>query len=235
MSAGRGGSLPTSCVCEGGLRSALRKDLDRYVYNVKHRDGFTGPRVALHVMFLSQGLWSTVAYRVNHYARYRRHPRLLGAIAHILHRAIMQATGIHIDPHAHIGSGLKFPHSGHVIIGPARMGTNCDVYHGVTLGGNESPLGKRSSGPDVPTLGDRVWIGPGAVIAGAVTVGDDAVVGANSLLVRDVPPRGVMIGVPARIVSRNGSFTQIVYRDMECDDERKLAMADLETDPEPAQ
>jgi serine O-acetyltransferase len=72
------------------------------------------------------------------------------------------------------------------------------------------------------------------VVAGVVNVGNDAVVSANSLLVRDAPARGVMIGVPARLVSRQGSFTQITYRTMESDDERKLALADLETDSKPA-
>jgi hypothetical protein len=77
-----------------------------------------------------------------------------------------------------------------------------------------------------------VWVGPGAVIAGEATVGDDASVGANSLLVRDVPPRGVVLGVPARLVSRQGSFTQIKYRDMDSDDERKAALANLEVGPD---
>lgn len=89
-----------------------------------------------------------------------------------------------------------------------------------------------SSGRDVPALGDRVWVGPGAVIAGGVTVGDDVAVGANSLLVRDVPPRGVVVGVPARLVSRLGSFAQILYREMDSDEGRKAALA---ADPEAGQ
>jgi len=76
-----------------------------------------------------------------------------------------------------------------------------------------------------------VWVGPGAVIAGELTVGDDAVVGANSLLVRDVPPLGVVLGVPARLVSRRGSFAQILYRGMDNDDKRKLALAEREAGP----
>jgi serine O-acetyltransferase len=214
------------CVCEGGgLRAAFRHDLDRYVFVVQQREGGAGRLASLRFALLSQGLWATSAYRLNHYVRYRLGLRLLGAFPHILHRIIIAITGINIDRQAHIGPGLMFPHAGGIIVGPVRLGRNCDIFHGTTLGESSKTPDDSSSRPDVPTLGNRVWIGPGAVIAGGVTVADDAVVAANSLLVRDVPPRGVMIGVPARLVSRQGSFTQITYRDMDSDDERKIAMA----------
>jgi serine O-acetyltransferase len=106
---------------------------------------------------------------------------------------------------------------------------NCDIYQGVTLGTAATTIDEPYSKPGAPTLGDRVWVGPGAVIAGDVTVSDDASVGANSLLVRDVPPRGVVIGVPTRLVSRRGSFAQIFYREMDHDGERKVSLA---ADPE---
>jgi serine O-acetyltransferase len=222
-------------MCEGGgLRSALREDLDRYVYRIEHQHGVSGRFVPLRLGLLTQGLWATAAYRLNHYARHGRRSRRLTVVPDIVHRVIMVLTGIHIDPDAHVGPGLKIPHSGNITIGPVRIGTNCDIFQNVTLGASESTLSERQYRPDLPTLGDRVWVGPGAVVAGGVTVGNDAVVSANSLLVRDAPARGVMIGVPARLVSRQGSFTQITYRTMESDDERKLALADLETDSKPA-
>jgi len=223
------------CVCEGGgLRAALRDDLDRYVFIVQSQHGLTGPVVRIRVGLLSQGMWATTAYRVNHYVRYRLHSRLLGAPSSVFHQMVMALTGIHISANAHIGSGLEIPHGGRIEIGPVRIGRNCDIYQGVTLGGTMSTLNEPRSGPDTPTLGDRVWVGPGAVIAGHVTVGDDASVGANSLLVRDVPPRGVALGVPARSVSRSGSFFQITYRGMDDDEERKAALAAAgEADPRP--
>jgi serine O-acetyltransferase len=215
-----------ACVCEGGgLRAAIREDLDRYVFIIQRQHGLTGPLVSLRVGLMSQGLWATTAYRLNHYVRYRRHSRLLCVLPSGLHHILMALTGVHIDPHAHISPGLKFPHGGHIVIGPVRMGANCDIFQGVTLGESDTTLEDRPSRPDVPTLGDRVWVGAGAVIAGGVIVGDDAVVGANSLLVRDIPPRGVALGVPARLVSRRGSFTQIAYRHMDDDNERKVALA----------
>ena len=78
-----------------------------------------------------------------------------------------------------------------------------------------------------PALGNqRVWVGPGVVVAGDVTIGDDASVGADSLLLRDVPQRGVVLGVPAGLVWRSiMPFTRIRYQGMDNDDERKASLA----------
>jgi serine O-acetyltransferase len=220
--------MRAACVCEGGgLRAALREDLDRYVFRAQKNS--PGPLELLRVMLLSQGLWAIAAYRLNNYVRDRLHSRLLAALPLVFQYIVLALTGIEIDAHAHIGPGFSIPHGGYIVIGPVRMGRNCEIYQGVTLGVRGS-TGQLRSG--VPTLGDRVWVGPGAVIAGGVTVGDDASVGANSLLVRDVPPRGVVLGVPARLVSRLGSFAQIGYPDMDSDDERKAALANLEAGPD---
>ncbi len=214
-----------ACVCEGGgLFAALRSDLDRYVFVAQHQQGMSGALLPLRIGLMSQGLWATAAYRWNHYARSRVHSRLLGVAPHAFHRGIMALTGIHIDAGAHIGPGLAFAHGGHIVIGPVRAGRNCDIYQGVTFGASMS-LDERNPRPGAPTLGDRVWVGPGAVVAGEVTVGDDAAVGAISLVVRDVPPRGVVVGVPARLVSRRGSFASVMYRGMETDDDRNAALA----------
>jgi serine O-acetyltransferase len=224
-----GESIRAACVCEGGrLHAAFRQDLDRYVFGAQRHQGQTGPLLPFRTGLLSQGLWATTAYRWNHYARHRGRSWWLRMVPHALHRTVMALTGIHIDASAHIGPGLAFPHGGHIVIGPVRLGRNCDIYQGVTLGASMS-LDDRHPRPGVPTLGDRVLVGPGAVIAGNVTVGDDAAVGAISLVVRDVPPRGVVVGVPARLVSRWGSFAQISYRGMDIDDERNVALA---ADPE---
>ncbi len=213
-----------TCVCEGGgLRAAIRADLDRYAFVAQRQQGESGRMLPLRIGLLSQGLWATAAYRWSHYARHRGRSRWSRAGSQVFHRAIMAFTGIHIDAGAHVGPGLAFAHGGHVVIGPVRMGRNCDIYQGVTFGASMS-FDDRPYKPGAPTIGDRVWVGPGAVVAGAVTLGDDAAVGANSLVVRDVPPRGVVVGVPARLVSRRGSFPQVMYRGMDNDQERKVAL-----------
>lgn len=215
-----------TCVCEGGgLGAAIRADLDRYAFVAQRQQGESGLLLSLRIGVLSQGLWATAAYRWNHYARHRGRSRWSRAGAQVLHRAIMAFTGIHIDGSAHVGPGLAFAHGGHVVIGPVRMGRNCDIYQGVTFGASMS-FDDRPYKPGAPTVGDRVWVGPGAVVAGAITVGDDAAVGANSLVVRDVPPRGVVVGVPARLVSRRGSFAQVMYQGMDSDQARKVSLAE---------
>lgn len=229
--------MRAGCVCEGtGLRTAFREDLDRYVFEAQDEPGVTGRLGALVTGLLARGLWATTAYRLRHYARHRRHSGWLGVPAFVFHRLALALTSIDIDANAHIGPGLWIPHGGYVVIGPVRMGRNCEIFQGVTLGESESTVVERQSVPGVPAplpgvpaLGDRVWVGPGAVIAGAVTVGDDASISANSLVVRDVPARGVVLGVPARLVSRRGSFGVVTYRGMGKDGDRRLALAaDLE-------
>ena len=224
--------MHAGCVCEsGGLRAALREDRDRYIFGGKF-----GRLTSLSVVLQSQGLWATAVYRLKHYARHRLHSRLLGVLLLPFQRIVIALSGIDIDPDAHICPGLLIPHGGYIVIGPVRIGRNCNIHQGVTLGERVSTLECRTSKPSFPALGNRVWVGPGAVVAGDVTIGDDASVGANSLLLRDVPQRGVVLGVPARLVSRRGSFTQIRYREMDNDDERKASLAaDSEAGPLPAQ
>ena len=172
-------SIAITCVCEGGgLRAAIRADLDRYAFVAQRQQGEGGRLLPLRIGLMSQGLWATAAYRWSHYALHRGRRSV---IPQIFHRAIMAFTGIHIDASAHVGPGLAFAHGGHVVIGPVRMGRNCDIYQGVTFGASMS-FDDRPYKPGAPTLGDRVWVGPGAVVAGAVTLGDDAAVGATAWL-----------------------------------------------------
>jgi serine O-acetyltransferase len=212
--------VPSVCVCEGGgLRAAFRDDLHRYE---SRRAGL-----------LSQGLWAITAYRLSHYARYRLRSRLLGVLPYVLQRVMLALTGIDIDAHAHIGPGLYIPHGGYIVVGPVRAGRNCNFYQGVTLGKNVNTFDIPDFKYLVPTLGDGVWVLAGAVIVGGVTVGDDAAVSANSLVVRDVPPGGVVMGVPARLISRRGGPRLGDVREMVDDDERNAvsSVADTEAGP----
>ena len=182
---------------------------------------------------MSQGLWAVTAYRLNHYARHRLHSRLLEVLPYVFQRVILALTGIQISPDAHIGPGLYIPHGGYMVVGEGRVGRNCNLYQGVTLGLSVDTLGGPDFQPRVPTLGDGVWVFPGAVIVGDVTVGDDAAVSANSLVVRDVPPGGVVMGVPARLVSRRGVSRPGNVPGMVDDDERNSASA-VDAEPGPS-
>jgi serine O-acetyltransferase len=105
------------------------------------------------------------------------------------------STGIEIHPGAAIGRRCFIDHGMGVVIGEtAILGDDVLLYHGVTLGGTSAHHGKRH-----PTVGNRVIIGAGAKILGPVTIGDDARVGANSVVTRDVPAGATVTGIPARV------------------------------------
>ncbi|HEX5273782.1 MAG TPA: serine O-acetyltransferase [Candidatus Rubrimentiphilum sp.] len=109
-------------------------------------------------------------------------------------------TGIEIHPNARIGRGFFIDHGMGVVIGEtAEVGDNCTIYQGVTLGGTSLARGKRH-----PTLGNNVTVGVGAALLGAITIGDNAKIGGGSVVVRDVPANATAVGVPARVVMRDG-------------------------------
>lgn len=224
--------MPAACICQGsGLVQTIRADLDRYVYHLELEDR-TGWLVLPRIALLSPGFLALAAYRCTHFALHRIASRPLALLAatpsFLLQRLILALSGIEIDVNAHIGPGLLIPHAGTMVVGAARIGENCDIAHGVTLGRTAVLHGGKPLERPTPTLGDRVWIGPGSVITGDVTIGSDAVIGANSVILREVPPHAVMLGVPARLISWRGSFSQIVYRGMDEDPDRVDALAQNE-------
>jgi serine O-acetyltransferase len=110
-------------------------------------------------------------------------------------------SGIEIHPGAKIAHGLFIDHGMGVVIGEtAEIGSNVTLYHGVTLGGTSWKKGKRH-----PTLEENVVIGAGAKILGPITIGARTRVGANAVVVKDVPPDSVVVGIPGRVTHRLGS------------------------------
>jgi serine O-acetyltransferase len=108
-------------------------------------------------------------------------------------------TGIEIHPGATIAPGFFIDHGMGVVIGEtSEVGADVTLYHGVTLGGTSLSKGKRH-----PTIGDRVVIGAGAKVLGAITIGDDSRIGANAVVVKSVPQNSVVVGVPGQVVSRS--------------------------------
>ena len=107
-------------------------------------------------------------------------------------------TGVDIHPGASLGARLFIDHATGVVIGEtAEVGDDVTIYHGVTLGGSGKDTGKRH-----PTIGDRVTIGAGAKILGAIKIGDDSRIGANAVVVKEVPSSAVVVGVPGQAISR---------------------------------
>jgi serine O-acetyltransferase len=109
-------------------------------------------------------------------------------------------TGIEIHPGAVIGEGFFIDHGMGVVIGETtEIGDNVTLYQGVTLGGTSLQHGKRH-----PTIRDGVTVGVNAAVLGAVTVGEGAKIGAGSIVVKDVPPRCTVVGIPGRVVLQDG-------------------------------
>jgi serine O-acetyltransferase len=153
-------------------------------------------RSRLEALLCYPGLHALWFYRLAH-RLYRRRLFLLARLVSQLGRWL---TGIEIHPGARIGPGLFIDHGMGVVIGEtAEVGENVTLYQGVTLGGTGKERGKRH-----PTIGNDVVIGTGAKVLGAITVGDRCKIGAGAVVVRSVPPDCTVVGVPGRIVWRQG-------------------------------
>jgi serine O-acetyltransferase len=149
----------------------------------------------LEVLLCYPGLQAVWGYRISHWF-WTHHFYLLGRAISQLVRSL---TGIEIHPGARIGARLFIDHGMGVVIGEtAEIGDCVTLYHGVTLGGTSLNKGKRH-----PTLEDDVVVGAGAKVLGAILIGANSRIGANAVVVKDVPANSVVIGVPGQVVMRS--------------------------------
>jgi len=161
---------------------------------VKERD--PACRSTLEVITCYPGFHVLFFHRVAHWL-WRHNLKLLARVTSQWGRFW---TGIEIHPGATIGPGFFIDHGMGVVIGEtAEVGENVTMYHGVTLGGTSWRKEKRH-----PTIGNNVVIGVGAKILGPFMVGNDSKIGAGSVVVNEVPPNSVVVGVPGRITYRDG-------------------------------
>jgi len=153
----------------------------------------------LEVIFAYPGVHAIWGHRISHWL-WNRGARLAARTFAELTRIL---TGVDIHPGAVLGSGLFIDHATGVVIGEtAEVGDDVTLYHGVTLGGSGADTGKRH-----PTVGDRVVIGAGAKVLGAIKIGEDSRIGANAVVVKPVPSGSVVVGVPGQVISRAGRGT----------------------------
>jgi len=155
------------------------------------------PKSRAEALLFSPGLHALRFQRAAHkqYLKKRyKTARALNYLARVL-------TGADIHPGATIGENFFIDHATGVVIGEtAEIGNNVSIYQGVTLGGVSTEKKKRH-----PTIGNNVVIGAGATILGPITIGDNVRVGAGSVVVKSVPPNSTVVGVPAKIVAREGT------------------------------
>ena len=179
---------------------------------------------ALRTIFLSQGFWASCVYRLSRAALYGARPRFLRVLLQpfvaIAQKAVEIVTGICIPVECAIGEGLYIGHFGTIVLATqGRMGHNCSVAQNVSVG--VAGTGRERGWP---TIGNRVFIGAHSVLAGKITIGDDAMICAGSVVTRSVPARAVVIGNPARVISYEGSFDYVLYDGMDVDPARRASL-----------
>ncbi len=179
-----------------GLIARTGAEIRRDVSAAKSRDPAARGVGSLEILAAWPGVHALLAHRVAHPlygAGVPVLPRLIAALA----RAV---TGIEIHPAARIGKGFFIDHGMGVVIGEtAEIGDDVTMYQGVTLGGTGFATGKRH-----PTVEDNVTIGSGAKLLGPITVGHGAKIGANSVVIHDVPPNSTVVGNPGHPVRVEG-------------------------------
>ncbi len=171
------------------------------VYTVLERD--PAPKSFREALMFSPGLHAILLHKISH--------RLYLKGQHLMARAVNYfsrfLTGADIHPGATIGKGFFIDHATGVVIGEtSEIGENVCVFQGVTLGGVSTEKGKRH-----PTIGDNVIIGANATILGNIMIGDHVRIGAGSVVVKDVPPHSTVVGVPGKVVRKDG-ITKIDLR-----------------------
>jgi len=221
-----------------GFWTILREDLAC----VFQRD--PAARSTLEVLTTYPGVHALIAHRLAHrlwQSGWRFAARLLSFLSRML-------TNVDIHPGATIGRRFFIDHGAGVVIGEtAKVGDDVTLYHGVTLGGTSWNKGRRH-----PTLADGVVVGAGAKILGPISIGERVRIGANSVVVKDVPAERTVVGVPGRVVdTRNGSpheenginldhnlLPDPVAKSIACLIERiemlEQELAELRHDPQPA-
>ena len=181
-----------SAVEAGGLTGKLRRAVEFVVEDLDAavaRDPAATGRIQM--LLVSPGLHAIWAHRVAHSMWQKPNGKLP---ARRFSQWVRARTGVEIHPGARIGRRFFIDHGMGVVIGEtSEVGDDVMIYHGVTLGGRTLSKGKRH-----PTIGDGVTIGAGARVLGAIEVGDGAQIGANSVVVHDVPADAVATGVPAK-------------------------------------
>jgi len=159
----------------------------------------------LRLLLFEQGLWALICYRAgNHLQRHRLPPglhQLVMFFYHVWWKWVQMATGINLKPDCTIGPGLYLGHWGQIFVHPDTViGRDCNLSHEVTIG-----LGRRDGKWGVPRIGNRVYVAPGAKIFGPIEIADGTVVGANAVVNRSTDRDAVVAGVPARVISHEGS------------------------------
>jgi serine O-acetyltransferase len=200
------------------VRALLRSDADRYLFYTERKYS----RRSLAAIVVTQpGVLATALYRYGHWAHQQRglKGRWCRLLRELAKRPVEILTGISISPSTHIGPGLYIAHFGGVIVGgDSVIGKNCNLGHDTLIAA--SGRGQRRGSP---RLGDRVNVTCGARVLGPVVIGDDAMIGVNVVVAKDVPARTVLAAPPPIVLSHRGSFDYVRFEGDESDPDRSAS------------
>ena len=175
----------------------MRESLKELVQTIRENDPSVHKCCFLAILINTPGIHAVLFHKISHFLYKKERfflARLISQIARFL-------TGIEIHPGAKIGRRFFIDHGMGVVIGEtAEIGDDVMMYHQVTLGGTGKECGKRH-----PTVKNGVTIAAGSKILGAITIGENAKIGANSVVLKNVPANATVVGIPARIVRVNGT------------------------------
>lgn len=166
------------------------KELYYDAKNINKKD--PASRNVLYVILLYPGFHAILFYRIAHFFSNLK----LKFIARFISQLARFLTGIEIHPGAKIGKRLFIDHGMGIVIGEtSTIGNNCTIYHGVTLGGTGKDKNKRH-----PDLGDNVIVGCGAKVLGPIKIGNNVKIGANAVILKEIPDNATVVGIPGHVV-----------------------------------
>ncbi|MDP0498066.1 MAG: serine acetyltransferase [Verrucomicrobiota bacterium JB024] len=158
-------------------------------------------RMMLYSYIVHPGFRTTLWYRIARHCHQSPRLRPFAKLATLCLIRQQHKTGITINPITDIGPGLYIPHPGCIVINPhCKIGRNLYLSHDVLLG--KAHAGARQGSPEV---GDDVFLGAGARLLGKLTIGDNAAIGANAVVITDIPPNTFAAGAPAKVVKNIGA------------------------------
>ncbi len=170
------------------------KEIKELLQAYKERDPAATSNIS--ILLLYPGVRAVIDHRIAHWFYKHKH----FYIARSISQRSRKRTGIEIHPGAQIGKRLVIDHGMGIVIGETTIiGDDCLLYQGVTLGGSGKEKGKRH-----PTLGNNVLVGAGAKVLGSFSIGDNARIAANAVVLNEIPKNATAVGVPARVVRVKG-------------------------------
>ncbi len=183
--------------------------ITEYIESIKKRDPAAKSKISILLTY--PGVKALFFHRIANFfskAKFDLIARLISQLSRFF-------TGIEIHPKAEIGKNFFIDHGMGVVIGEtSEIGDNVTIYHATTLGGI-SPSIKSDEQRDVkrhPTLKNNVVVGSGAQVLGPIVVGENAKIGANAVVTKDVPTNAIMVGIPAKNINEDGSKTDTSFK-----------------------